>query len=530
MAEREAAGDRFGLVGATVAGRYQVDRPVAEGGFAVVYRAVQAPLERFVALKVLKTPADLDAESRAAFRERFAAEARTIARLKHPFIVSVYDFGVDLVAGEPAPWMALEWLDGETLEAELDRRRGAGGRGPAQAVRLLRPIVDAVAYAHRRGIIHRDIKPANMMLVPTERGRVLRMMDFGISKVLAAGSGSSPRPTGAEGSPGFSPHYAAPEQVTFSRTGPFTDVHALGLVMTELLTDEAPFSEADDAHLFEQIMSPARPTPGRKGRRVGPLEKVLARAVALSPRRRWQDAGELLAALDSVALPAEDKRPPAAAATTAAPDGERTVVQRWPLAARGVLVDRLTVAAGTAAVLAAMLVLLWTLRPERAGLAVREELALAARATHAAVPSRRSRGAPGPWVVPLPPPSAPAAEPPPNASPVVGRRPRPLAEAMHASVRPRETEGPAGWTDPFGDGRVESRACRITVNSVPWSEVWVDGRNTAQHTPLVDYPIGCGHHQLEFRRADLGIDQAEPCDVAPEQPFKRRFSLAAASP
>src|SRR5579863_8944841 len=126
MPDRGASADRFGLIGTTLAGRYYVERQVAEGGFAVVYRAYQTLLDRLVAVKVLKTPPDLDPQGLATFRERFAGEARTIARLKHPYIVSVHDFGVDrMVSGEPAPWMALEWLEGETLEADLDGRRGA---------------------------------------------------------------------------------------------------------------------------------------------------------------------------------------------------------------------------------------------------------------------------------------------------------------------------------------------------------------------------------------------------------------------
>ena len=189
----------------------------------MVYRACQVALERRVALKVLKAPPGLDDAATAHFRERFAAEAKTIATLKHPYIVSVYDFRVSRMAsGEPAPWMALEWLDGETLESDLDRRHGTGGRPPAEAVPLLRPVIEALAYAHRWGVVHRDIKPANMMSVATETGQVLRMLDFGIAKIMRAGQVEGTKRTGTSSSPAFSPDYAAPEQVTFSRTGPWT--------------------------------------------------------------------------------------------------------------------------------------------------------------------------------------------------------------------------------------------------------------------------------------------------------------------
>src|SRR5262245_47435777 len=254
----EGPADRFGLAGAVLAGRYRVDRQVAEGGFAVVYRAFQIALERPIALKVLKTPLGLTDAARERFENRFATEARTIARLQHPYIVDVYDYGVSrMPSGESAPWMVLEWLEGETLERALDERRGAGGRSAAETVAFLRPVIDAVAYAHRRGVVHRDIKPANMMIVETDGGPVLRMLDFGIAKIMAGDPIGDTRPGRGSGAPGFSPDYAAPEQITYSRTGPWTDVHALGLLLTELLTDQPPFDAAADEPLFEQVM-PAR--------------------------------------------------------------------------------------------------------------------------------------------------------------------------------------------------------------------------------------------------------------------------------
>jgi serine/threonine protein kinase len=550
MVERVSSADRFGLVGSTLAGRYYVERQVAEGGFAVVYRAYQALLDRFVALKVLKTPPDLGAENQQMFQERFAAEARTIARLKHPYIVSVYDFGVDLMtSGEPAPWMTLEWLDGETLEADLDRRRGSGGRGTAETVQLFRPIIDALAYAHRQGIVHRDIKPANIMIVPAERGHVLRTMDFGISKMMRAGQHDTTKHTGTSGSPGFSPHYASPEQVTFSHTGPWTDVHALGLVMTEMLTDQPPYSDTDDVHIFEQVMAPSRPTPRSKGKRLGQLGKVIEKAVALSPRQRWQSAGELLAAIDSVVLSVGAK----GLASEKRPKPDRTSAQPVVHPPRRELekqvVDRIIAAVGSTAILMAFAILVWTLRPGRPGMTVLQEFARAAPG--ASGPRAVNQQPVEPWVVPLPPSTAPApttTTPSPTASTpessVVERRQRspseverikgaaahPPASDQRAGTLPESTNDStknrgSSWVDPFADGETESHACRITVNSIPWAEVWIDGKNTTQYTPLVDYQISCGHHRIEFRRADLHIDQIEPCILEPGQPFKRRYTL-----
>ena len=200
--------------------------------------------------------------------------------------------------------MALEWLEGETLAMHLARRRAEGprGRAPIDALEFVRPVLLAMAYAHKQAIVHRDIKPANIMVTQTAHGPSLRVLDFGIAKIMADDKAPATGHTRTESAPAFSPSYAAPEQVAFSRTGPWTDVHGLGLILTELMTDEAPFSDADpDLHVFEQVMLKDRPTPASKGRDVGIFEPVIAKAMALSPKDRWKDAGELLAALDDAA-------------------------------------------------------------------------------------------------------------------------------------------------------------------------------------------------------------------------------------
>lgn len=322
--------DLFGLVGTRLDGKYDVVETVAEGGFGVVYRGMHATLDRPVAIKVLKAPEHLQGNLRRAFLECFAQEARTIARLEHPAIVKVLDFGASpMPRGDTAPWMVLEWLTGETLEAHLHARRGAGGRTPTEVLALLRPIFEALANAHEENVAHRDIKPANVMVARASRpntGRgtgsrrgepFLRILDFGIAKVMspdeAMGTGMT-RTRGALVT--FSLPYAAPEQVSGMRTGPWTDVHALGLLVTELLTDRAPYrgDELMDLHL--DVLSPARPTPAKFGFDVGAWEPVLQRAAALRPGDRYQDAGEFLYAL-------EDSLP-AATHTSAAPTPSTT--------------------------------------------------------------------------------------------------------------------------------------------------------------------------------------------------------------
>jgi serine/threonine-protein kinase len=206
--------------------------------------------------------------------------------------------------------MALEWVDGETLETRMARRRqeGKGALVPAEALELLYPAIEALAFAHRQGIVHRDVKPANIMVSDGGHGLTVRVVDFGIAKMM---QGEEPAGTGRTrtGSlPAFSPAYAAPEQVTFSRTGPWTDVHALGLIFTELVTGKPPFPDPD-ASVHEQVMASVRPTPASRGVGAGPLEAVVARAVALAPGDRWKNAGELLEALDRAAGGAPAARP-----------------------------------------------------------------------------------------------------------------------------------------------------------------------------------------------------------------------------
>jgi hypothetical protein len=469
----DAPVDRFGLVGTTLGGRYRVERLVAEGGFAVVYRAQQLALDRPVALKVLKTPAGLGDAARARFEQRFATEARTIAKLQHPYIVDVYDYGVsEMPSGAPAAWMALEWLEGETLEHDLDRRRGTGGRTAAQTTVLLRPVIEAVAYAHRRGVVHRDIKPANIMLVATDAGPMLRMLDFGIAKIMEGDPIGDTRVGRSSGATGFSPDYAAPEQITYSRTGPWTDVHAIGLLFTELLTDEPPFSAGPDEQLFEQVMAAERPTPRRRGVDAGNLEAIIAKALALSPGERWKDAGELLNAL-AVSATVRVKR------------------------AR----DRALPMSGSIAILSAF---------------AADVLALASGDGRQRIAPPRAVTAANvtPWIVPIPACASPG-----------------FAAAIEGPVaarRPSRIPRPAPPTFAATQAS-DAQQCAVSVNSVPWSEVWIDGKNTGKHTPFVDVPIDCGAHRIDFKRPDLQIAESESIVVKPGQPFKRRYTLPGAA-
>jgi eukaryotic-like serine/threonine-protein kinase len=284
--------EAFTLEGTVLERNYRVVRIVAEGGFALVYAGEHASLRIPIAIKVLKPVAGHSDELLA----RFALEAQTIARLKHPDIVQVLDTGVLVLPAYPRglPWIVLEWLAGETMKEHLAARRGGGGRRPSECLSLMRPVFSAIAHAHDEGIAHRDIKPSNVMLARSSRGVSAKVLDFGIAKMMEGDDRPVTGHTATEGTVrAFSRHYAAPEQLAGSRTGPWTDIHALALMMSELLTDEPPYPGDDAFELSQSIFDPVRPTPKKLGVSVGPWELALSRALSLKAGDR-QESAQLL--------------------------------------------------------------------------------------------------------------------------------------------------------------------------------------------------------------------------------------------
>jgi serine/threonine protein kinase len=196
----------------------RVDLFVAEGGFGRVYRGHHLTLDRAVAIKLLKVPEEYSEGMRAIFVERFAQEARIIASLDHPAVVRALDFGVTRDAqGRETPYMILDWIDGQTLHRAIGARRDTGRPFDRdETLQLLTPVLEALALAHGRGIAHRDITPGNLMLVETPAGPALRLLDFGIAKVVDDTRPSQPEARDESHTHtallAFSPRWAAPEQ------------------------------------------------------------------------------------------------------------------------------------------------------------------------------------------------------------------------------------------------------------------------------------------------------------------------------
>jgi serine/threonine protein kinase len=291
------------LLGSLVDGRYRIDEVVGRGGFGVVYASHHVSLDQRIALKVLRVPEEADEEKREALIQRFAFEGRTLPRLRHPNIVSAIDLGVVDVDGRPTPYIAMEWCEGPSLDEHLAMH---GKLTPAAALAVLVPLVDAMACAHELGIVHRDLKPSNVMLRPT-RGPGLdpRVIDFGIAKLVERGDepGTGRTRTTSRVSP-YTPAYASPEQIVGARTGPWTDVHALGLLYVTMVTGERPFGKDELAGI--RVVEALRPTPARFGIDVGSVEEVIARALALRPSDRWTDARALQRAIHAATSPQSD--------------------------------------------------------------------------------------------------------------------------------------------------------------------------------------------------------------------------------
>jgi serine/threonine protein kinase/capsular polysaccharide biosynthesis protein len=254
---------------------------LGRGGMGVVYKARQKSLNRLVALKILAPERKKD----AAFAQRFTIEAETLAKLNHPGIVTIYDFGQT----NGLFYLVMEFVDGVTLRGLLESRR----MSPREALAIVPQICDALQYAHDQGIVHRDIKPENILL--DRRGR-LKVADFGLAKLVGATNGSVADTSLAAASPLHTeagkvmgtPTYMAPEQAEQpAAVDHRADIYALGVVFYQMLTGELPGK-------------PLQP-PSQKVQIDVRLDEVVLQALAKEPQRRYQQASQVKTALETIA-------------------------------------------------------------------------------------------------------------------------------------------------------------------------------------------------------------------------------------
>ncbi len=376
--------------GHVLAGRYRIEGKLGTGGIGVVYRAVQLPLARPVAVKVLHE----DLTALAELRARFEREARVLSALTHPHVVSISDYGID----EDRPFLVMEVLEGHTLE-EVVREDPIE---PDRALAIARQILRGLAFAHSKGIAHRDLKPANVFLSRMPDGSEhVKLLDFGLARMVQPDGEADDQPTLTTRGVVFgTPAYMSPEQASGSEVDERSDVYSAGVLLFELLAGRRPFLGDTRAELLRaHLMAPVpRLASVRPELRVSPdLADVIDVAMAKEPSERYPDARDMLAAIDAIEPPLawlvpydqlSEAPTQMSGAPVARPRAKRRA--RWPVAVGALL------AAG---------VLGWQLRPASEGGVEAPRSALPADAWEATDDARPP--ARDPWAAPPPEPLRP---------------------------------------------------------------------------------------------------------------------------
>jgi eukaryotic-like serine/threonine-protein kinase len=474
-------------------GRYELLDVLGHGAMGVVYKAHDSFLDRIVAVKTYRQ----DVPVTDTVKRRFEREVRTASKLNHPNIVVVYDGGLE----QDVPYLAMEFVEGPTLAAELARH----DRLPLdRALYIIRKIADGLSYAHAHGVIHRDLKPANILLAG---GTEPKIADFGVAKLMSSASATAL--TTAVGTPS----YMAPEQIDGRGVDVRSDVFAMGILAYELVTGRQPFVGEGWTAVMFQIMNaePERPTTVDASLPAA-VDGVLARSLAKDPSKRTPDVTTFVKELADAltpkgasplprsAAPAEEDSPDALdagdfeAIRELAPQGrERSIA--GPVIAVVVLL----------AAVAALAVYFGG--GERAGVSLPQgapiAMATVAPPTEAPVPA--------PTIAPT---AAPTARPPtpvPTARPVEKPTEAPRADRTIAKAKPtaapvavKPTVAVVARFEPtrlpvVAPPPVSARPTIDVISDPPGADVLVDG-SVKGRTPLRISDLEPGSYQFEVRK------------------------------
>lgn len=283
------------LIGRQV-GDYTIVEMLGRGGMARVYKGYDARLDRYAAIKVIEYHLLTEANA-ADYRSRFQREARAVARLRHPGIVTLYQFG----EFENLYYMAMAFIEGRDLAHILREAADKGERLPQTTIlSIMRDVAAALDYAHGEGVIHRDVKPSNIMI--TNRGSAV-LTDFGLALNV---------PEGSIGSTFGTVHYVAPEQALSSaKAVPQSDLYSLGIVLYQMLTGRVPFDDPSMATVVLRILNDPPQPPRSIDPNISPdVEAVVMRALAKTPEQRYASGQELVDALEKAFSVAQTKPSP----------------------------------------------------------------------------------------------------------------------------------------------------------------------------------------------------------------------------
>ena len=270
-------------------GRYQLERVLGKGAMGIVYEALDPKLHRKVAIKTILV-SQLDEETAKDFSMRFVREAHAVARLNHPNIVQVYDFGEE---GDIA-YLVMEFIRGDELKSSL----ATGGQfDRKECVRIMCELLDALDFAHEAGVVHRDIKPANVML--DGQGRT-KLTDFGVARVTDSDRTHVERTQA--GTMVGTPAYMSPEQIQGQRIDRRTDIFSAGIILYQFLTGQKPFTGEGAWTVAKKIVQEDPPMPSSINVALSPeFDRVVAKALAKDPDQRFATAREFSQALKRAA-------------------------------------------------------------------------------------------------------------------------------------------------------------------------------------------------------------------------------------